>query len=383
VVGRAQTIVEAMRLGAADYLNKPFEAEDLDARLRELLERRQLRAERDRLAVELADAAESPVWATPALQRIRRVIEQIADTDVGVLIRGESGTGKEVVARDIHERSTRRRKPFVKVNCAALPGTLLESELFGYERGAFTGATARKPGKFELAHGGTIFLDEIGEMSPSLQAKLLQVLQDGAFTRLGGNEEIHVDVRAVCATHRDLEQMVADGSFREDLYFRLNVVTLAVPPLRERRDEIPTLIETFLTRYAARYGRPKPVLSPELTQAIARHRFPGNVRELENMLKRIVVLGNERAALAELAGASPQPARAGALERVLDELEVTAGEVPLREVAARASQEAEREAVERVLAHTGWNRKSAARVLGVSYKTLLQKIKDSGLEEPR
>ncbi len=382
VVGRAQTIVEAMRLGAADYLNKPFEAEDLDARLRELLERRQLRAERDRLAIELAESAESPVWTSPALQRIRRVIEQIADTDVSVLIRGESGTGKEVVARDIHERSTRRRKPFVKVNCAALPGTLLESELFGYERGAFTGATGRKPGKFELADRGTIFLDEIGEMSPGLQAKLLQVLQDGAFTRLGGNQEIRVDVRVVCATHRDLERMVAEGTFREDLYFRLNVVTLAVPPLRERRDEIPLLTETFLVRYARRYGRPKPELSPELKQAIARHRFPGNVRELENMLKRIVVLGNERAALTELAAVAPRPARAGALDRVLDELENTAGEVPLREVAARASQEAEREALDRVLGDTGWNRKSAARRLGVSYKTLLQKIKETGLEEP-
>ena len=229
VVGRAQTIVEAMQLGAIDYLNKPFEEEELDIVLRAALEKRDLERERERLLGEVGYDPDSAVWVSPQMQRIRELLEQISDTDVTVLIQGESGSGKEIVARAVHRLSTRRDGPFVKVNCAALPPDLLESELFGYERGAFTGAVSRKPGKFEVADGGTIFLDEIGEMSPALQAKLLQVLQDGRFTRLGGNEDVHVDVRVVCATNRDLEVMVREGTFREDLFFRLNVVSLRTP----------------------------------------------------------------------------------------------------------------------------------------------------------
>jgi len=241
VVGKASTIVQAMQLGAADYLTKPFEEAELDAAL-------------DRLGLHssgfgrqgtehsgVTDASQT-VWVSRAMREIRSVIEQIADTDVTVLIQGESGAGKEIVAREVHAVSNRVEGPFVKVNCAALPTNLLASELFGYEKGAFTGANGRKQGKFELANGGTIFLDEIGEMCPALQAKLLQVLQDSEFTRLGGNREVHVDVRVVCATNRDLVEMVASGSFREDLYFRLNVVAINIPPLRERREEIPLLV---------------------------------------------------------------------------------------------------------------------------------------------
>jgi two-component system response regulator AtoC len=313
------------------------------------------------------------------MRRIRAVIEQISDTDVTVLIQGESGTGKEVVARTLHEISSRAERPFVKVNCAALPEELLESELFGYERGAFTGAHQRKPGKFELAHRGSIFLDEIGEMSPSLQAKLLQVLQDSSFHRLGGNDEISVDVRVVCATNRRLEDMVREGTFREDLFFRLNVVSVALAPLRERREELPHLLEAFARRFSARYGRPEPVLSERLVRALGSYPFPGNVRELENMVKRIIVLDNEDAILDEIARYQRGERGGSRLRQLIEEIEATAGELPLREVGRRAALEAERETIGRVLDHTNWNRKQAARLLSVSYKTLLQKIRDCEL----
>ncbi len=382
VVGKANTIVEAMQLGASDYLNKPFEEEELDAVLRQVLDQRALEQERERLAGELDTAGEGAVWQSEAMLRVRGVIEQIADTDVTVLIQGESGVGKEIVARTVHHASGRATRAFVKVNCAALPEELLESELFGYEKGAFTGATARKPGKFEVAHHGTIFLDEIGEMSPGLQAKLLQVLQDRSFSRLGGNKEIRVDVRVVCATNRPLEQMVAQGSFREDLFYRLNVVNVQIPPLRERREELPVLVERFLARYAARYGKPERPASARLLSAMERYPFPGNVRELENMVKRIVVLESEDSILEEVYASGDRTRRRGPspFELLLEEIEATAGEIPLKEVGRRAALEAEREAIGRVLHRTHWNRKKAAGLLGVSYKTLLQKIRDCGLE---
>jgi DNA-binding NtrC family response regulator len=375
VIGKAATIVEAMRLGASDYLNKPFEEEELARALEGAL---------GAVPAAEADAAAlaGPLWRGPALARVRELLEQIAGTDVTVLIQGESGVGKEIVARGVHETSARRSGPFVKVNCAALPGALLESELFGYERGAFTGATTRRAGRFELADGGTIFLDEIGEMSPALQAKLLHVLQDGCFTRLGGNREIAVDSRVVAATHRDLAAIAARGGFREDLYFRINVVNVTIPPLRERRDELPALVDHLLQRAARRYKRPLPRLSAQLLRQLKHYPFPGNVRELENMLKRIVVLGSEEPVLRALLAGGPRPASGRrALDEVLDEVERSAGDLPLREVARRASLEAEREAIERALYQSHWNRKQAARLLGVSYKTLLQKIRECGLEE--
>ena len=314
------------------------------------------------------------------MRQIRQVIEQIGDTDVTVLIQGESGVGKEIVARAIHSESTRSDGPFVKVNCAALPEDLLESELFGYEAGAFTGANGRKPGRFELANGGTMFLDEIGEMSPGLQAKLLHVLQERTFSRLGGNQEIEVDVRVVCATHRPLTEMVEDRTFREDLYFRLNVVNIEIPPLRNRRDEIPQLMDTFLRRYSATYEKPLPELSERLLSAVDRYPFPGNVRELENLIKRLVVLESEESILADLTGSGRTRARGSELEALLQEVEETAGEVPLREVGRRVALQAERETIGVALDRTQWNRKQAAKLLGVSYKTLLQKIRDCGIE---
>jgi two-component system response regulator AtoC len=382
VVGNAESIVSAMQSGASDYLNKPFEEEELEVTLRKVLEKKELETERERLLAAFEEPGSGVVWQGDAMQTIRTIIQQIADTDVTVLIQGESGVGKEVVAREIHECSSRAKGQFVKVNCAALPEPLLESELFGYEKGAFTGAFGRKRGKFEQADGGTIFLDEIGEMSPSLQAKLLQVLQDREFSRLGGHDVISVDVRVVCATHRPLEEMVRDRSFREDLYFRLNVVNIRIPPLRERREEIAPMIEIFLQRYAAKYARPLPELSGELCDALAHYEYPGNVRELENLIKRVVVLESEGPVLSDLRSRVPERSTALAFQELFDELDATAGEVPLREVGRRASREAERETIAMTLERTRWNRKQAARLLNVSYKTLLQKIRETGLREP-
>ena len=383
VVGKAATIVEAMQLGAIDYLNKPFEEEELELTIAKAFERRDLEVEYEQLRADLGaeSSVDVSVWEGETLQGIREVLEQISDTDVTLLIQGESGVGKEIVARTSHEISPRAAKPFVKVNCAALPDELLESELFGYEKGAFTGANARKQGKFEQAAGGTIFLDEIGEMTAPLQAKLLQVLQDSVFTRIGANIETHVDARVVCATNRRLEEMVRDGGFREDLFFRLNVVNVEIPPLRERREEIPDLVEHFLRRFSLRYGKRRVQVSDQLMHAFDEYPFPGNVRELENMIKRVVVLESEASIISGLT----QPCEAAmtggsALMDLFEEVEQTAGEIPLREVGRRASFEAEREAIGHILHRTNWNRKQAARLLGVSYKTLLQKIRGCWLE---
>jgi DNA-binding NtrC family response regulator len=381
VIGTAATIVEAMHAGATDYLNKPFNDEELEATLAKVIKRTDLKTRRKSSREVSGEDASSAVWKSAPMKQIRQVIDQVGDTDVTVLIQGESGVGKEIVSRAIHTSSTRSDGPFVKVNCAALPEDLLESELFGYEQGAFTGANSRKPGRFELADGGTMFLDEIGEMSPGLQAKLLHVLQEQTFSRLGGNKEIQVDVRVVCATHRPLLAMVADRTFREDLYFRLNVVNIEIPPLRDRREEIPQLIDTFLRRYSAEYEKPLPQISARLGAAFDDYDFPGNVRELENLLKRLVVLESEDSILEDLSGGSRLGgARASLLAALLDEVEETAGEVPLREVGRRVAMQAERETIGVALDRTQWNRKQAAKMLGVSYKTLLQKIRECGIE---
>src|SRR5258707_7797765 len=267
---QASTIVEAVRLGATDYVVKPDDPEGLgeialDVAIKNALEKNRLVSELSELRQQLSDDEDRAVWGTSEkMQGIATIIEQVADSDVGVLLRGESGVGKELVSRAIHQRSTRRTRPFVKVNCAALPAELLESELFAHERGAFTGAATTRIGKFEQADTGTIFLDEIGEMKAALQAKLLHVLQDAQFTKLGSNKPINVDVRVVAATNRDLEAMLARGEFREDLYYRLKVIEVTVPPLRERRNEIHHLADFFMDRYARRYNRPTPELSTEL-----------------------------------------------------------------------------------------------------------------------
>jgi two-component system response regulator AtoC len=387
--GHARTIVEAMRLGASDFLRKPFEVEELELAFQKALEKRALREEVAKLRGRARTESEMMILGgdSPRMRDVREIIEQVADTDITVLIRGDSGTGKELVARALYQLSARRERPFVKVNCAALPSELLESELFGFEKGAFTGAQKRKLGKFEYANQGTIFLDEISEMHPSLQAKLLQVLQDGEFSRLGGESDVRVDTRILAATNRNLEDAVAQGSFREDLYYRLNVVTIHLPPLRERKDAIPLLVDHFLRKYNEQYRKEVKHLSEQTLAAFMDYDWPGNVRELENMVKRMVVLGNELTVLEEILRERRSGARREA-EPLLDFEAVGAelqngGGVDLKAIARRAAQLAEKRVIERVLEQTRWNRKEAASRLQISYKALLYKMRENELSQGR
>jgi two-component system response regulator AtoC len=388
--GQARNIVEAMRLGASDFLRKPFEVEELELAFQKALEKRALKQEVERLRGRARSETELLLLCgdNPKMKEVRDIIEQVADTDITVLVRGESGTGKELVARTLFQLSGRSNQPFVKVNCAALPSELLESELFGFEKGAFTGAQKRKLGKFEFANQGTIFLDEISEMHPGLQAKLLQVLQDGEFSRLGGESDVRVDTRIIAATNRNLEEAVADGSFREDLYYRLNVVTVQLPPLRERRDAIPLLVDHFLRKNNEQYNKSVKALTPTTMNVFLQYNWPGNVRELENMVRRMVVLGNEQAVLDEIAvrtGADSKAAgSADALEIDTLGADLANGEaIDLKAVSRRAAQVAEKRVIERVLHQTRWNRKEAAERLQISYKALLYKMKENGLSEGR
>jgi two-component system response regulator AtoC len=410
----ASTIVEAVRLGAADYVVKPDDPEGLgeialDSAIKSAIEKTRLVSEITELRRQLSDDQDRAFlfWGdSPEMKTIASVIEQVSDSDVTVLIRGESGVGKELVARAIHQRSPRKDRPFVKVNCAALPGELLESELFGHEKGAFTGAAATRIGRFEQADTGTIFLDEIGEMKAALQAKLLHVLQDAQFTKLGSNKSINVDVRVVAATNRDLEKMMISGEFREDLYYRLKVIEVTVPPLRERRSEIMHLCGFFMDRYARRYNRPVRQFSEELQQLFQTYDWPGNIRELENMVKRIVILQDEHLVIREMSrapravpayvGAGVGSARSAvataeepedfetAAEPIEDdELQEAPAAAPsgsrLADVAKAAALKAERTIIEDTLRQVHWNRRRAAEQLGVSYKTLLNKIKECGI----
>jgi len=321
------------------------------------------------------------IRASPAMRALDEMARRIADSDLTVLIRGESGAGKEVVARHVHACSTRRSRPFVKVNCAAVPETLLESELFGHERAAFTGAVARRRGKFEMAQSGSILLDEITEMSPAVQAKLLHVIQDKQFNRLGGSELVRVDARVLAATNRSLEAEVEAGRFREDLYFRLKVIDLYVPPLRERGEDIPLLIDHFVERFALQYRRPQPQLSNRLVSLLVEHRWDGNVRELENAIRRVVVLGDETSVVTELLSKEGEPRAAQHASGKEDvDLEFDAG-VGLKEVGRRAALAAERALILATLEKTRWNRVKTARLLRVSYKTLLSKMKQCGLSD--
>src|SRR3954468_13134890 len=292
-------VVQAMRLGAQDYLTKPFEKSELDKVIERCLGSDQSQAEPS-CEVEELEGGGFFLAATVAMKKIHSEVGLVANVDIPVLILGESGTGKEIVARLIHQRSARKTRPFMKVNCAALPADLLESELFGYESGAFTGANKAKPGKFELCNRGTLLLDEIGDMPPHLQAKLLHVLQDGEFSRLGSRASIKVDVRVLAATNIDVQQSIANKTFREDLFYRLNAFTLNIPPLRERKQEIPQLLKHMVNRMAEDYGRTPITLSTRFIEASVNAPWPGNVRELENFLKRFLILGDENPAIAEL-----------------------------------------------------------------------------------
>jgi len=373
------TVVEAIRLGALDYLTKPFEKSELDAALLKTRQRQQLRAENLALREYCEALTEdlSFLAASPQMVKIRQQILQIAPVDVPVLILGESGAGKEVVARMIHMRSPRSAQPFVKVNCAALPSELLESELFGFEQGAFTGAVRAKPGKFEMANKGTIFLDEIAEMSPQLQAKMLHVLQDHQFSRLGGRQVVQCDVRILAATNVDVKEAIADSRFREDLYYRLNVFAITVPPLRERSREIPMFIRHFLDKYSEKFKKQPPEPSRHLIDAAMRYPWPGNLRELENFVKRYVILENDEESLHELLE------MANSHQRTSPQDAPARREQNLKTLVRNLKDEAEMQAIAEALEKTNWSRKEAARLLGISYKALLYKMRQFKLDPGR
>jgi DNA-binding NtrC family response regulator len=392
-------IFTASKLGADDYLPKPFEPTDLDLRINKLLDKQRVTGDGTQLRDQVRRNRDfSGLFGTsPRMEEVKETIEQVADTTATVLIRGESGTGKEVVARMIYAQSGREDKPFVKVNCAAIPHELLESELFGYEPGAFTGANRQKLGKFDLANAGTLFLDEVSEMHPALQAKLLHVLQDGEFSRLGGKRDISVDVRVLAATNKPLENAVQEGTFREDLFYRLNVITIHIPPLRERREEISVFLEFFLRKYSEFYAKQPPPFTEYALSRMAEYSWPGNIRELENLVKRYVIVGNESQIIRELSthkpivssvSAAPAPVKED--RSVPDRSSATNSTIPitsgksngadtetmsLLDIGRRAAMEAEREAIERVLNQTRWNRRQAAKILKISYKALLNKLK--------
>jgi two-component system, NtrC family, response regulator AtoC len=375
---QVSTVVRAIKLGASDYLPKPFEERALERAIQNALGDEHDHAE----PIQLFDAGEVPS-RNQRMVRIRKIAAEVADTDVPVLILGESGVGKELLARYIHMRSERRTQPFVKVNCAALPVDLLESEMFGYERGAFTGAMRDRPGKFELAGRGTILLDEIGEMSANLQAKLLHVLQDGEYTRLGGSQPARAEARVLAATNQRLEEAVAKGTFREDLYFRLNVIRLEMVPLRDRPEDILPLCGYFLEKYRTKYQRPHRMLSPETMSTLETYSWPGNIRQLENVVKRIVILPDPEYALADLverpahshathvADCLPEAPRAPIPSR----RESATDKMSLKKASALAAEQIEKEMVMRTLQEVSWNRKQAARQLSISYKALLNKLR--------
>ncbi len=356
--GTIESAIEAMKLGAFDYLQKPFEVEELLVVVRRALEDERLRAHHRYLLSE-RDAQFNHygiVGRSRRMQEVIRTAEMVAETKSTVLITGETGTGKELVARAIHDRSAQRDMPLVTVNCAAIPEHLLESELFGYVRGAFTGATTNKKGRFALADGGTIFLDEIGTMSPALQAKLLRVLQDREFEPLGAERSQRVDVRVIAATNRDLRQMVADGRFLEDLYYRLNVIPIAIPPLRERKEDIPPLVDHFIRKHAQRAGKRVEGIAPDALAALQAYDWPGNVRELENTIERAVVLARapviDRSALL-----MPGPA--------------TSPPVGLPSLNLHQNIEwVERETIRRALEAAGGVKKDAAEAMGISQRAL-------------
>ena len=380
-VSSPDAIVEAMKCGADDFLAKPVGNEQLVEVIQRTLESR-LMVHTPVKDVALPRGGQKLCASGPSwMKKIETHLRRIGASEAPVLLNGETGSGKEVLARMLHAGSPRAARPFLKVNCAALPSELVESELFGYEKGAFTGAFRSKPGKFDMADGGTILLDEIGDMDFKLQAKLLQVLQDQEFERLGGRGTIRVDVRVMAATHSDLEKAIRDGRFREDLYYRLNVINIVVPALRERPDEIPTLAEYFLQKFAGP-GAIVPEITPTLSVALLRHHWPGNIRELENFMRKYLVLQDAEAAAEELrlksqsrtrsAPVTSQPPASGTSSSV------TAP--PTLEKVTEAQKQAESEAILAALSRTRWNRKQAAAALRVDYKALLYKMKKLGID---
>ncbi len=364
-----KTAVEALKAGAFDYLTKPLDIEELKILIEKAMDHYHLRAENLVLKERLGDRFDfSRIIATsPKMKTLLETLAMVAPSDATVLIMGESGTGKEVVANAIHHNSPRAGEPFIKVACAALPETLLESELFGHEKGAFTGAVTRREGRFQLAHRGTIFLDEVGEMSPAIQTKLLRVLQEKEFEPLGSTRTIKVDIRVIAATNRDLEKDVKEGRFREDLYYRLNVVPLTLPPLRERREDVPLLADHFLTLYREKNRKPVRGISGKALDLLIRYDWPGNIRELENCIERAVILSRDEVFVpADL----PPQIRMLSPEEGKDAFAIPAG---------MSLEEMERAMIVKTLDETGGNRTRASEILGINRRTLQNKLKQYGL----
>lgn len=380
--GSERMAVEAVKSGAYDYLSKPFELDDLRLVIKNAAETIELRREnlslRRRIEVERSQRG-ALIGNSEGMQRVRAMIEKVAETDATVLVRGESGTGKELVAREVHERnSLRSAGPFVAVNCAALPSELIESELFGHEKGAFTGAAAKRQGKFEQANGGTLFLDEIGDMSANVQAKLLRALEERRIERLGGNESIPVDVRIVSATHRPLEQEIAAGNFRADLFYRLRVVTIDIPPLRERREDIPVLAETFTRAAAERYGLPLRQVGQSALRRLVEYEWPGNVRELKNTIERAAIMAEGE----ELRSQDLPDEITPVAEKSITENPDTADgglAVPFTADFREDRREFERRYISRCLEHTHGNVTKAAEILGMHRQSLQHKLRQLGL----
>jgi len=385
--GGTKYVVESMRLGAAEFIDKPFDVREVEIHLNGVLERRKLREEVTELRKELQVRSEVNAFIgdSEPMMRVKGIIEQVADSELTVLIRGESGTGKEIAARSLHQLSGRRDKPFVKVNCAAIPRDLLEAELFGYEKGAFTGAHKMKQGRFETADKGTIFLDEIGDMPLELQSKLLQVLEQQEFVRVGGVVNIKVDVRIICATNKNLEQAIAEQHFRDDLFYRLNEITVFLPTLRDRKPDVPLLVSHFLEKYNKLYNKDYPVLSPDSINRLMAFHWPGNVRQLENMVKQVVVRSDERI-VAELIAAASQvamPVEARPSQAMFESMATAEDDgdagFALKSRIGKKIAEEEKRLIAEVLNKTNWNRRKAADMLEISYRSLLYKIKDYNL----
>jgi DNA-binding NtrC family response regulator len=372
--GSVENAVEAVKLGAFDYLEKPFEQEQIRQVVAKAMNTYTLARQNARPEEPSVRGRFRLVGQSPAIMQIFAVVEKVANTPSTVLITGESGTGKELIARALHENSSRHGGPFIKINCAAIPKTLMESELFGYEKGAFTGAVGAKPGRFELAHGGTLFLDEIGEIPVEMQVKLLRVLQESEFERVGGLRTIKVDVRLVTATNRDLLQDIAAGQFREDLYYRLNVVPIHIPPLRERREDIPLLVDHFLAKFNDRLKKQIGSVSADAVSRMVSYHWPGNIRELENMMERTMLFCERPEIQAsdlppEIAGLPAAALAAGAAS--------AAGS--LKEAVRAETERVERELIQKALDETGGNVTQAARKLKISRKSLQTKMKELGL----